>query len=68
MRAQMIPGIALLVAAPTLIVWIGVAHGWLWAVPALLAFVSMFRNPLLYFYRRATGRPAPMPPELERHE
>lgn len=68
MRAQMIPGLALLVAAPILIVWIGVAYGWLWAVPALLAFVSMFRNPLLYFARRALGRPAPLPPDLERRE
>ncbi len=68
MRAQMVPGLALLIAAPVLILWIGATHGWLWAIPALLAFVSMFRNPLLYFYRRATGRPAPLPPDLERRE
>ena len=66
MRAQMVPGIALLVAAPALIVWIGAVHGWLWALGGLLAFVSMFRNPLLYFARRALGRPAPLPPDLER--
>lgn len=65
MRAQMVPGIALLVAAPVLIVWIGVAHGWIWAVGGLLAFLSMFRNPLIYFARRALGRPAPLPPDLE---
>lgn len=66
MRAQMVPGIALLIAAPVLIGWIAVAHGWVWAVGAVLAFVSMFRNPLMYFARRALGRPAPLPPELER--
>jgi hypothetical protein len=65
MRRQMVPGLALLVAAPVLILWIGAAHGWLWTLPALAAFLSMFRNPLLYLLRRATGRPAPLPPELE---
>jgi len=63
-RMQMLPGLALLIAAPILLVWIGLVHSWLWAGLGLLAFLSMFRNPLLYFYRRATGRPAPLPPEL----
>ncbi|MBK6467336.1 MAG: DUF2484 family protein [Rhodobacter sp.] len=63
MRAQMLPGLALLAAAPVLIGWIGLSHGWLWALPAVLAFVSMFRNPLRYLIRRALGRPAPLPPE-----
>lgn len=66
MRRQMVPGVALLAAAPALILWIGAAHGWPWALGATLAFLSMFRNPLLYFARRALGRPAPLPPELER--
>jgi hypothetical protein len=66
MRHQMIPGLILLVAAPVLIVWIGIAHGWLWALPALFAFLSMFRHPLIYLVRRAAGRPAPRPPEPER--
>lgn len=66
MRAQMVPGLALLLAAPVLILLIGASHGWLWAIPALLAFVSMFRNPLIYFVRRALGRAAPPPPELKR--
>ena len=65
MRRQMVPGIALLVAAPVLIVWIGVAHGWVWTAVALFAFVSMFRNPLRYFLNRALGRPVQIPPELE---
>ena len=66
MRRQMVPGIALLLAAPVLLVWIGWVHGWLWLAVGLLAFLSMFRNPLLYFARRALGRPAPLPKELEK--
>lgn len=64
MRRQMLPGVALLVAAPVLIGWIGWVHGWLWAALGLAAFLSMFRNPLLYFARRALGCDAPLPPEL----
>ncbi|NHB77077.1 MULTISPECIES: DUF2484 family protein [Rhodobacterales] len=66
MRRQMAPGLALLAAAPVLLVWIGWLHGWLWLAVGLFAFVSMFRNPLLYFARRAMGRPAPLPKELEK--
>lgn len=51
-RYQMIPGLALLVAAPVLIVWLGVEQGWGWAVFALLAFASMFRRPLGALWRR----------------
>lgn len=68
MRRQMVPGIVLLMAAPVLIGWTFLVHGWLPSALATLAFVSMFRNPLLYFARRAMGRPAPLPPELERRE
>lgn len=66
MRRQMVPGIALLAVAPVLLVWIGWAHGWLWLAIGLFAFLSMFRNPLLYFLRRAMGRPALLPKELEK--
>jgi hypothetical protein len=66
MRAQMVPGVALLIAAPVLLVWIGWTHGWVWLALGLFAFVSMFRNPLRYFVRRALGRPAPLPKELEK--
>jgi hypothetical protein len=65
MRHQMVPGVALLLAAPVLLVWIGWVHGWLWLAFGLFAFVSMFRNPLRYFVRRALGLPAPLPKELE---
>jgi hypothetical protein len=66
MRRQMVPGLALLAAAPLLLVWIGVVHGWLWLAIGLFAFLSMFRNPLRYFLRRALGKPAPLPKELEK--
>jgi signal transduction histidine kinase len=66
MRTQMAPGLGLLVAAPVLLVWIGWVHGWVWLAVGLFAFVSMFRNPLRYFLRRALGRPAPLPKELEK--
>ncbi|SDF44167.1 DUF2484 family protein [Sulfitobacter delicatus] len=52
MRHQYVPGIALLIAAPALIVAIGVSQSWLLAIAALAAFVSMFRNPLRYLAAR----------------
>ena len=64
MRGQMVPGLALLVAAPALLVWIGWAHGWLWLALGLAAFGSMFRNPLRYLFRRALGQRPELPPEL----
>lgn len=52
-RMQFPPGIALLTAAPVLLVWIGLAHGvWIAAV-CLLAVLSLFRNPLIYFAKKA---------------
>lgn len=61
MRRQYAPGITLLVLAPVLIAWIGWTHGFLWGLLALAAFVSMFRNPLRYFYRRARGERPEIP-------
>ncbi len=66
MKRQMLPGMALLLVAPVLLIWIGWVHGWLWLALGLFAFLSMFRNPLLYFARRALGRPAPLPDELKK--
>lgn len=54
MRRQYAPGLALLLAAPVLIVWLGAEHGWGWSVAAALGFISMFRRPLAYFWRRMT--------------
>jgi hypothetical protein len=66
MRAQMLPGLTLLIAAPVLLVWIGRVHGWLWLALGLFAFLSMFRNPILTFARRALGGPALLPKGLQR--
>ena len=66
MRRQMIPGSALLLTAPVLLVWIGLAHGWIWVVPALMAFASMMRNPLRYLLARARGQTPELPEELRR--
>lgn len=54
-RAQFPPGIALLVIAPALLGWIGWEHGVWVTLAGVLAFASMFRNPLIYFIRRARG-------------
>jgi hypothetical protein len=56
MPRQMAPGLVLLVAAPVLLIWIGMAQGWIWLAFGLFAFLSMFRKPLRYFARRAMGR------------
>lgn len=64
MRHQYIPGVALLIAAPLLIFWIGIALTWWAGALALAAFVSMFRNPLRYFWARARGQNPQLPPEL----
>jgi len=66
MRRQYIPGVALLIAAPVLLVWIGLVHGWAWTAFGVFAFVSMFRNPLRYLAAKALGRPTPpLPAETE---
>ena len=56
MRHQYVPGVALLIAAPILIGWIGIEHGFLYGLIGLLAFLSMFRNPLKYFAKKALGK------------
>lgn len=59
MARQYVPGVALLIAAPVLILWIGAVHGWLWSGFGLFAFVSMFRNPLRYLWAKSRGREWP---------
>ena len=66
MRRQYVPGVGLLIAAPVLIGFIGWQHGWIFAALGLAGFVSMFRNPLRYFWRRARGETPQLPPELRR--
>lgn len=64
MRHQYIPGVALLIAAPVLILWIGITVAWWAGLLALAAFASMFRNPLRYFWAKARGQNPQLPPEL----
>jgi len=61
MRRQYVPGLTLLVLAPVLIIWLSVEHGWGIGVFALLAFGSMFRNPLRYLWKRARGEAVEIP-------
>ncbi len=65
MRRQFLPGAALLFSAPVLLVFIGYQHGFWITLLGLLAFASMFRNPLIYLGRKALGLPARLPKELE---
>jgi len=61
MRRQFPPGIILLLAAPVLLGWIGMQHGWVWVALGTFAFVSMFRNPLRYLMRRLRGERPEIP-------
>lgn len=66
MRRQYVPGVSLLLAAPVLLVWIGIVHGWLWVLLGLAAFGSMMRNPLRYLIARMRGQEPVLPPEIRR--
>lgn len=61
MRAQYVPGVVLLIAAPVLIGVIWWDYGNWVALAAVFAFVSMFRNPLRYLLRRARGERPELP-------
>jgi small basic protein len=55
MTRQYVSGIALLIAAPLIIIWLGSDYGWLFALVGVFGFGSMFRNPLIFIYRRLRG-------------
>lgn len=61
MRRQYVPGVLLLLAAPFLIHAIFQVLGAWAALAALMAFVSMYRNPLRYFWKRLTGQQVEIP-------
>ncbi|MEL6957471.1 MAG: DUF2484 family protein [Pseudomonadota bacterium] len=61
MRLQYVPGVTLLVLAPVFLIWLGLSVGWGWALAGVLGFVSMFRNPLRYFWARARGERPELP-------
>lgn len=61
MRWQYVPAVLLLAGAPVLIFGIFQAMG-LWAALAgVLAFLSMYRHPLRYFWKKLTGQPVQVP-------
>jgi hypothetical protein len=61
MRHQYVPGVALLIAAPVLLGYIGYRHGAWLTLLGLAAFASMFRNPLIYIIRRLRGERPEIP-------
>ena len=61
MRHQYFPGIALLLAAPVLIFFIGQQVGWFMALLGFAAFVSMFRNPLRFIIAKLRGQNPQVP-------
>lgn len=65
MGRQFGPGVILLFSAPVIIGFIGYQHGVWIAALGLLAFLSMFRRPLVYLGRKALGLSAPTPPDTE---
>ena len=60
-RRQFWPAGTMLLLAPVLLGFIGYQHGWFWGVLGLFAFVSMFRNPLRYLWKKARGIPVELP-------
>lgn len=65
MRRQYFPAAFLLFAAPALLVFIGLQHGFWIAAIGFAAFVSMFRHPLVFLVRKALGLPVKLPKELQ---
>ncbi|NRB20733.1 MAG: DUF2484 family protein [Rhodobacteraceae bacterium] len=55
MRWQFVPGVVLLVAAPVIIAMMGMQHGAISALIGVAAVVSMFRRPLLHYWRKWRG-------------
>lgn len=56
MRFQWPLGFPLLLLSIPLVAFVGYTHGWIWTLVILAAVVSMYRNPLRYFVKRALGR------------
>jgi hypothetical protein len=60
-RHQYFPALLLLLAAPVLIIMAGMEFGWIYAVLACVAFISMFRNPLRYIAAKLRGENPEIP-------
>lgn len=66
MRHQKWTGLPLLLAAPVLIGMIWHDYGFWVAAIAVFAFLSMFRYPLRYLWKRLRGEAVDLPQELRR--
>jgi hypothetical protein len=59
MRLQYVPGLALLVAALPLTIFVGAEVGWIWVGAVLFAVASMYRRPFValarHLHRRFAG-------------
>jgi hypothetical protein len=53
LRRQFAPGLLLLLSSLALVVWLAAELGWLAAMLAAFAILSMFRRPLAAMVRRA---------------
>ena len=63
-RYQYVPAVILLIAAPVLILLIGIqVSAWI-AIAAIVAFIAMFRNPLRYLWAKIRGQNPQLPPEF----
>ena len=60
-RRQYWPAGIMLLLAPVLLGFIGYQHGWIWFVIGMFAFLSMFRNPLRYLWKKARGEHVELP-------
>jgi len=60
-RQQYWPAGLMLLLAPILLAFIGYQHGWIWLALGLFAFLSMFRNPLRYLWKKARGQHVELP-------
>lgn len=56
MQRQYAPGIVLLIAAPVIIIWMGIAVAWWAGLLGLMAFLSMYRNPLRHIAKLLRAR------------
>lgn len=52
LRYQILPGVALLLVLPVLLVWVGLTYGVWLVLIGLAAAVSLFRKPLRVLWRR----------------
>lgn len=63
-RYQYVSEVILLIAAPILILLIGTqVSAWI-AIAAIVASISMFRNPLRYLWAKIRGQNLQRPPEV----